>query len=65
MVTHSSIPAWRIPDRGAGWATYSPWGFKETDTIEQLTLIAFLTHFKFYVLKIKLYITCVHKNICI
>ena len=23
-------------DRGAWWATYSPWGFKESDTTEQL-----------------------------
>ena len=45
--THSSILAWRIPqreDRGAGWAsgawwaTYSPQGCKESDTTEQLTL---------------------------
>ena len=32
MATHSSILAWRIPmDRGACWATYSPWGHKESD----------------------------------
>ena len=30
--THSSILAWRIP-----WA-YSPWGHKESDTTEQLSL---------------------------
>ena len=25
-------------DRGAWWATYGPWGCKESDTPEQLTL---------------------------
>ena len=38
MATHSSILAWRIP-----WteelAGYSPWGRKESDTTEQLTLL--------------------------
>ena len=34
MVIHSSILAWRIP-----WTEeYSPWGRKESDTTEQLTL---------------------------
>ena len=38
MVTHSSILARRIPvDRGAWWATYSPWGRKEVDTTERLS----------------------------
>ena len=31
--THSSILAWRIP-----WTVYSPWGCKESDTTEQLSL---------------------------
>ena len=31
--THSSILAWRIP-----WTTYSPWGLKESDTTERLSL---------------------------
>ena len=31
--THSSILAWRIP-----WTVYSPWGRKESDTTEQLSL---------------------------
>ena len=36
MATPSSAPAWRIPmDRGA-WG-YSPWGWKESDTTEQLS----------------------------
>ena len=41
MATHSSILAWRIPwmDRGA-WKA-SPWGRKELDTTEQLTLSLF------------------------
>ena len=30
---HSSILAWRIP-----WTVYSPWGCKELDTTEQLSL---------------------------
>ena len=32
--THSSILAWRIP-----WTVYSPWGRKESDTAESLSLI--------------------------
>ena len=42
MATHSSILAWRIPwteDLG----DYSPWGCKELDTTEQLSL--FLKYF--------------------
>ena len=35
MATHSSILAWRIP-----W-TEEPWGRKESDTTEQLTLSLF------------------------
>ena len=35
MVTHSSILAWRIPWREE---PDSPWGLKESDTTEQLTL---------------------------
>ena len=31
--THSSILAWRIP-----WTVYSPWGHKEADRTEQLSL---------------------------
>ena len=38
MATHSNILAWRIPmNRGAWWATYSPWGHKESDTTERLS----------------------------
>ena len=33
QATHSSILAWRIP-----WTVYSPWGRKEWDTTERLTL---------------------------
>ena len=32
--TQSSILAWRIP-----WTVYSPWGHKESDTTEQLSLL--------------------------
>ena len=35
MAIHSSILAWRIPWTEAG---YDPWGHKESDMIEQLTL---------------------------
>ena len=37
MATHSSILAWRIPwtEEPAG---YSPWGHRESDMAEQLTL---------------------------
>ena len=31
--THSSILAWRV-----SWTVYNPWGRKESDTIEQLSL---------------------------
>ena len=31
--THSSILAWRIP-----WTIYRPWGLKESDMTEQLSL---------------------------
>ena len=37
MTTHSSILAWRIPGQ-RGLAGYSPWGRKELDTTERLTL---------------------------
>ena len=37
MATHSSILAWRIPQRSL--AGYSPWGHKESDTTERPTLI--------------------------
>ena len=42
MATHSSILAWIIP-----WteepADCSPWGLKESDTTELLTLLLFLS----------------------
>ena len=37
MATYSSILAWRIPWREDP-VGYSPWGCKESDTAEQLTL---------------------------
>ena len=36
IATHSSILAWRIPQRSL--VGYSPWGRKESDTTERLTL---------------------------
>ena len=43
MATYSSVPAWRIP-----WTeepgSYSPWGCKESDKTERLTL-SFSLHF--------------------
>ena len=35
--THSSILAWRIP-----WTIYTPWGRKELDTTELLSLLLLL-----------------------
>ena len=39
MTTHPSIPTWRI-----SWteeaSRLSPWGFRESDTTEQLTLLS-------------------------
>ena len=41
MATHSSILAWKIPwTEGAWWVGYSPWGHKELDTTEQLSMHA-------------------------
>ena len=51
MATHSSILAWRTPLRGAWRATVhgavegnSPWGRKEWDTTEQLSIANTHTH---------------------
>ena len=38
MATHSSILAWRIPWTEEPGGLYSPWGRKELDTTEQITL---------------------------
>ena len=38
MSTHSSILAWRIPGTERSLAGYSPWGCKESNTTEKLTL---------------------------
>ena len=39
MATHSSISCLENHmDRGAWWVVYSPWGHKESDTAERLTL---------------------------
>ena len=38
MATHSTIPPWRIPWTERSLAGYTPWGCKELDTIELLTL---------------------------
>jgi len=35
-ITHSSIMAWRIP-----WTIYNPWGHKESDMTERLSLSSF------------------------
>ena len=37
--THSNILAWRIP-----WTIYSPWGRKESDTTEKLSLSLWNEH---------------------
>ena len=38
MATHSSILAWRIPWIKEPGRLYSPWGHKELDTTERLSL---------------------------
>ena len=49
MATRSSILAWRIlwTEEPAG---YSPWGLKESDTTERLTLSHFSTFIYIYIL---------------
>ena len=39
MATHSSILAWRIPWTEGPGGLYSPWGRKELDPADQLTLL--------------------------
>ena len=48
MATHSSILAWRIPQRSL--VSYSPWGGKESNMTEQLSLhpTEENTNFKYY-----------------
>ena len=41
MATHSSVLAWRIPWT-EGLVGYNPWGCKELDMTEQLTLLLLL-----------------------
>ena len=38
MATHSSILAWRLPWTEELGRLYSPWGHKESDSTEQLSL---------------------------
>ena len=38
MATHSSIIAWEIPWTQGSLVGHSPWGHKELDTTERLTL---------------------------
>ena len=47
MATHSSILAWRI--RGL----YSPWGHRESDTAEKLTLSLSLSKGKYCVIPLR------------
>ena len=42
MATHSSILAWRIPCRGAWWATVPSTGWQESDTTAGLMLLLYL-----------------------
>ena len=39
MATHSSILTWEILHGQRSLVGYSPWGYKESDTTEQLSLI--------------------------
>ena len=41
IATHSSLLAWKIPWTEELCRLYSPWGCKESDTTEQLTLSLF------------------------
>ena len=43
MATHSNIHAWTESHGQKSLVGYSPWGCKESDTTEQLTLIGVLT----------------------
>ena len=46
MTTQSRILAWRTSiERGAWWATYSPWRCKELDTAERLSTHVQITAF--------------------
>ena len=49
MATHSSILAWRMPmDRQRSLGGYRPWGHKESDTTEQLSLSPYLLSKTFF-----------------
>ena len=48
MATHSSILAWRIPWTEKSLVGYSPWGHKESDMAEWLSLTHSLTHSYIY-----------------
>ena len=41
MATHSNILAWRNPWTEGPCGLYSPWGGKQLDMIEQLTLLLY------------------------
>ena len=45
MATHTSILAWRIPWTEEPGRVYNPWGCKELDTTEQLSLIHSIYNF--------------------
>ena len=45
MATHSSILAWKTPWTQEPGELYSPWGRKELDMTEQLTLSLFFPQF--------------------
>ena len=38
MATHSSVPAWRIPMNREALVGCSPWGHKDLDTTERLSI---------------------------
>ena len=38
IATHSSTLTWRIPMDGGAWQATGPWGRKDSDTTERLTL---------------------------
>ena len=60
MATHSSILAWRIPMDWGILVGYSPWGWKESDTIEwpstaQHSVTTIHPRSSFYLVRLKLY----------
>ena len=61
MGTHSSSLAWKIPCQRS-LVGYSPWGRKESDTAEQLSMHARVLKYTF---QYKYYILYTSNNACV